>query len=81
MVSLHNATVHAHAPFSRLPNAYDDLLSDRYARPISEHSRGDVHGCQFLEQQLGCVRDVDLCNLCLVLAGTALEGLLGEVPV
>jgi hypothetical protein len=54
--------------------------ADRHARPVGEHARRNVHRLQLLEQQLGRVRDVDLRNLGLVLAGAALERLLGEVP-
>jgi hypothetical protein len=56
-------------------------LPDRNSRSASEHSCGNVHGLKLLEQQLGRIWDVDLCNLGLVLARPAFEGLLGEVPV
>lgn len=55
-------------------------LPERDAGSVGEHPRCNVHGCEFLEQQLGGVRDVDLRNLGLVLARTTLERLLGEIP-
>lgn len=55
------------------------VLPDRRARPVSEHSGGNVHRLELLEQELGRIRDVNLRNLGLVLAWPALERLLGKV--
>jgi hypothetical protein len=56
-------------------------LTNRYPRPVGEHARRNVHGRQLLEEQLGRVGDVHLRDARLVLAGSALEGLLAEVAV
>lgn len=37
------------------------------------HPRGNVHTCQFLKEQLGGVRNMDLCDFRLVLARATLE--------
>lgn len=55
-------------------------LTDGNTRPVREHPRGDVHGLQLLEEELRGVRDVHLRDLRLVLAGPALERLLGQIP-
>lgn len=56
-------------------------LSNRNAGPISEHARGNVHGCQLLEEQLSSVGNEHLRNPGLVLARPALEALPAEVSV
>lgn len=55
--------------------------SDRNARTVCEHARGDVHGRQLLEQQFGGIGNEYLGDPGLVLAGSALERLLGKVSV
>lgn len=52
-------------------------LSQRNARAIGKQSGRDVHSLKLLEKQLGCIGDVDLRNLGLVLARPTLERLLG----
>lgn len=85
--SYHTATtvvalsLHFHSRhLSKAPCSLDSL-ADGHARPIREHARSDIHRLQLLEEQLGSVRHVNLRDLGLVLARTALERLLGEVPV
>jgi hypothetical protein len=55
-------------------------LSDGGTGSVGEHASSNVHRLELLEQELGCVWDMDLSNLCLVLARTALKRLLGKVP-
>jgi len=55
-------------------------LADGDTGPVGEHAGGDIHGRKLLEEQFGGVRNVDLGDLRLVLAGPAFEGLLREVP-
>jgi hypothetical protein len=50
-------------------------LADRDAGALGEHSGGDIHGREFLEEQLSRVWNMNLRDLGLVLAGTAFEGL------
>jgi hypothetical protein len=45
----------------------------RNTRSLSEHSCGNVHGCQLLEEQFGRIWDVNLRDFGLVFARTALE--------
>lgn len=56
-------------------------LSDRNARPVGEHARGNIHGRQLLEEQLGSVGNKHLRNSGLVLARSTLKALPAEVPV
>ena len=55
-------------------------LTDTDAGAVSEHTSGDVHSLQFLEQELGGIRDVDLGDLGLVLAGATLERAFAQDP-
>jgi hypothetical protein len=55
-------------------------LPDAHPRPVGEHSRGDVHRRQLLEEQLRRVRNVHLRDLCLVPAGPTLERLRVQFP-
>lgn len=56
-------------------------LPHRCAGAVSKHAAGNVHGLQLLEQELGCVWDVNLSNLGLVLARPAFKRLVGQVPI
>lgn len=55
-------------------------LPDAHSRPVGEHSRGDVHRRQLLEEQLRRVWNVHLRDLCLVPAGPTLERLRVQFP-
>ena len=64
-----------------LPAAVSSVaLSDCHARSLCVHPCCNVHGCEFLEKELGRVWDVHLGDLGLVLAGATLERVLLEVP-
>lgn len=56
-------------------------LSDRDTTSLGVHSRRYVHGCQLLEEKLGCIWKNNLSNLRLVLARSALELILFEGSV
>jgi hypothetical protein len=58
-----------------------DLISHTDSTSLTEHSCGNVHTCQFLEEKLGGIGEVDLGNFCLVLAGSAFEEVLFEVSI
>jgi hypothetical protein len=45
------------------------LVSDADTGPVREHAGGNVHTQQLLEQKLRCVRNLDLRDLGLVVAG------------
>ena len=47
------------------------LVADAEAGAGREHAGGDVHSEEFLEEELGGVRDVNLRNARLVVAGAA----------
>jgi hypothetical protein len=49
------------------------------ARSVGEHSRSNVHRLEFLEQELCSVWDVNLGNLCLVLARSAFKRLFRKI--
>lgn len=67
------------AYFHNLPTIVH--LADADTRSVGEHACGNVHRGQFLEEQLGGVRDVHLRDLGLVSAWSALEGLSVELTV
>jgi hypothetical protein len=52
--------------------------ANRYPRSLREHSSCDIHCRQLLEEQLGCIWNMNLRDLGLVLARSTLEGLIGE---
>lgn len=64
--------------WSALLERSSDTLPDADTTPLGIHARRHVHGSELLEHELGRVRDDDLCNLGLVLAGSALELVLLE---
>jgi hypothetical protein len=47
------------------------LVAHAEARAVRKHARRNVHGEEFLEEQLGRVGDVDLRDAGLVVAGAA----------
>jgi len=53
----------------------EEGLADADAGAVGEHAGGNVHRGQLLEEQLGCVWDVNLRDLGLVSAWSALKGL------
>lgn len=53
----------------------------RHAGPVGEHSRGNVHRGQLLEQKLGGIGDVHLGDAVLVVARPALEEALLQLAV
>lgn len=63
---LHSLTIHS---------------ADWNTRSLGEHSGSNIHRCQLLEEQLGSIRNMDLWDLRLILAGSALERLGGEFAV
>lgn len=47
-----------------------EYLAKRHPRPLSVHACRDVHGRKLLEQKFGRIRNVDLRDLVLILAGS-----------
>jgi len=56
-------------------------LSHTNATLLREESWSNIHAHKFLEEQLRRIRDVHLCDFCLVLAGPTLERLLLKFTV
>lgn len=57
------------------------LVADAKAGAGSEHACSDVHGEEFLEEQFGGVRDMNLGDASLVVAGAAFVFALLELTV
>jgi len=55
------------------------LVTDAQSRAIGKHAGGNVHGEEFLEEQLGGVGDVDLGDAGFVVAGAAFVEALFEL--
>lgn len=49
------------------------VLTDRNTRSFGKHSRSDIHTGQFLEKQLGSIRNMDLRNTSFVFARATLK--------
>lgn len=62
------------------PRPPTSSLSDGDPRSLSVHPSRNVHRCQLLEEQLGCIRNVHLRDPRLVLARPAFKRILLEVP-
>jgi hypothetical protein len=57
------------------------LITDAESRASRKHAGGNVHSEKLLEEKLGGVRDVDLGNASLVVAGTTFVFALLELTV
>lgn len=60
---------------------FKDSVSQAETGSRGEHASSDVHCHELLEEQLGGVRDLDLRDARLVVAGTALILALLDLPV
>lgn len=67
--------IHSYFPMLSPLLLWSDHLANGDAGASGEHSGGDIHRCQLLEEQLRSVRDMDLRDLRFVFARTTLEGL------
>lgn len=68
-------------PIKSPPSMHHVVLPNGSTGTVSEHARGNVHRLQLLEQEFCRIRNVNLRNLGLVLAGPAFKRLLGKVPI